>query len=498
MAELTPEEEDRQEQLVNPRPKPDGNTPEGAGHQISYFEKGLPAARGFSGRSRFASRADHRHPLCINPLQKPMRIGKLPRGIAYDFTGAKNFGTYGNVGYPSKTALDVSNTYALGNHCHAYGFIDSFSISSVGGTTKGWQGVPDGAEVSGSVWTQEENGLTVQNDTGAKKEFGYTDNWAKGFAGVSPFPSHSDHSHPLNVADLLCRGQTGGDWGGSGSAADTIKGIGQTGGATGYEGCLPFYARVDHVHPYKFLSTTGADATNGDFCMGVDGCTMTNASGNYKDWTIRLQKGADTEVSKAKGSVGVLPFPARLDHTHPLNVFDENLTENASTSLVTFVRPFGQTGATGNYTAYISCGVATGATGYATTASDSLKRCLGISRYYARVDHSHPIPVDTGSVTSSSEVSGKGVVTIANISSNCVLPTEISSQRDNKEGNTLRYAKSALFNLQTYPRTFSVNCCTRVVTFGTDNYFFFRNFTYNKWGLLQSVGGENSYCKCSI
>ena len=227
------------------------------------------------------------------------------------------------------------------------------------------------------------------------------------------------------------------------------------------------------------------------------------ATGQYK-YEQKL-----TESSNELGYRGESVFPARLDHSHPLNVLNTGLQSMStggveysypsSFSLAYHIKPFGVTGADANNgTAPVSCGKATTASDYAATVNEMLKRCIGRSKYYARADHSHPIPVDTGSVTSSSEVSGKGVVTIANISSNCVLPTEISSQRDNKEGNALRYAKSTLFILQTYPRTFSVNGCTRVVTFGTDNYFFFRNFTYNKWGLLQSVGGENSYCKCSI
>lgn len=218
---------------------------------------------------------------------------------------------------------------------------------------------------------------------------------------------------------------------------------------------------------------------------------------------------AQTISDNENGHCGQCLFPARLDHSHPLNVLNSGLQSMSaggvtdsypeSFNLADHIKPFGVTGSdANNATAPISCGVSTTATNYATVATSWMKRCIGRSKYYARADHSHPIPVDTGTVTSSSEKSGYGVVTVANVSSNCSLPTDISNQRNNADGNSLRYAKSSLFNLQTYPKTFSVNCCTRVVTYGKDNYFFFRTFTFNKWGLLQSVGGENSYCKCMI
>lgn len=267
-------------------PKSDGyKTGSDPLHPIPYE---LPlCAQGYSGVSQRASRADHVHPLAVNPTQKPKPIGSLPHmdSNAQNLREEGNAGgVFGRFGNPTRQTPDFANSYSLSNHCHAYGFLTAWYKGGSLTQTSASAMIAVGENGLNELYSGNSLNLRFANADGTKTFHQYAQSSAGdslcelqtsvdfsvepsaeektrlevcGWCGGSPLPARSDHSHPLNVVRLGTSVGTDG-CNATGSTGDWVKKVGGgNGNTTGDLGTARFYARVDHVHPFD--TGTGAD-----------------------------------------------------------------------------------------------------------------------------------------------------------------------------------------------------------------------------------------------
>lgn len=275
-------------------PRPDGYS--GHTHFPQPTKYSITGANGYIGDSEIAARADHVHPLnfCSS---KPRPIG-IPYGgsgsIGYQETGEKDFGLFGRIGIPPfggtghYISHEVTNSYALSNHVHPYGFCLPTSTSN---SSRPYNTFPDGANNRFSSVVLTTNGTVTPVYYWLTPQPSGTDTTLKfGNSGVCPYPARLDHTHPLNVVDLHDTGA---------KAEDYIKPIGYTVNDNATPNDSQFgtgntYARVDHVHPFPITTTvTGDRKTISDSELPVvspttlagqdDTSVWDNSSGNMKN-----------------------------------------------------------------------------------------------------------------------------------------------------------------------------------------------------------------------
>lgn len=279
----------------NANPQPDGYS--GHSHFHTAPTSSITGANGYIGDSEIAARADHVHPLnfCSS---KPRPIG-IPYGgsgsIGYIENGEKDFGLFGRIGIPPfggtghYISHELTNSYALSNHVHPYGFCTPTSTNA-SDSNRPYNTFPDGVNNRFSSVVLNTNGTVTPKYYWETPQPSGTDTTLKfGNSGVCPYPSRLDHTHPLNCRDLHVSSSTGD------SVKDNIQPIDfdPTKSTSGYGasyGTDTFYARTDHVHP---LPTGGTGATG----VGSDNGTHSNAFE-----TLSPSNDPDTQVNAYYGS----------------------------------------------------------------------------------------------------------------------------------------------------------------------------------------------------
>lgn len=311
-------------------PKSDGyKTGSDPLHPIPYE---LPlCAQGYSGVSQRASRADHVHPLAVNPTQKPKPIGSLPHmdSNAQNLRASGNTGgVFGRFGNPTRQTPDFANSYSLSNHCHAYGFLTAWykggsltqtsasAMIAVGenGVNEGYVGNSlnlrfanaDGTKTfhlyaqssAGDSLCELQTSVDFSVEPSAEEK---TRLEVCGWCGSSPLPARSDHSHPLNVVRLGSSIGTDG-CNATGSTGDWLKKVGGgNGNTTGDLGTARFYARVDHVHPF--------DTGTGQIRVLSNGAEV-SSTGYIAPRNFEWERFSDTKVGVEGGSgKGGVQFP---------------------------------------------------------------------------------------------------------------------------------------------------------------------------------------------
>ena len=129
----------------------------------------------------------------------------------------------GTSGVQTPTGATGGGVYAAASHTHAYSF------------AAGLVAIEDGSYITGITESSNASGGTITTVASVHPTSG---NYAgTGTSrGLSNYPARSDHSHPLNLVDVL------------GSPITAATGIKPVGG-TGAFGSLNYYCRLDHVHP---------------------------------------------------------------------------------------------------------------------------------------------------------------------------------------------------------------------------------------------------------
>ena len=158
-----------------------------------------------------------------------------------------------------------------------------------------------------------------------------------------------------------------------------------------------------------------------------------------------------------------MPFPSRLDHSHPLNV----------------VEKVGPTGA--NADSYVKA-VGAAVTGPSGTGTPE-RAAFGTQNFYARVDHIHPICAETGPAASQSD--------------NHIADT-LYDGTPNSKRTKFSFNDNVTIDLNTHTWSpgsvgWKESYCCRVVKFGTNNmyrYFIFRQRIYSRTGQLIYIGPE--------
>ena len=193
-----------------------------------------------------------------------------------------------------------------------------------------------------------------------------------GYTGTSTKAARADHVHPLNIDNSRPPQPIGMLPLPSGTQktrlptdGDLTQGVyGQTGipsssGANSEKSKT--YSLSNHVHAYGFVTGVTGDTpfmAVRDGAYVVTDLNIYQQTGNYSLLMRVNMEIGESDGSYKYGSLGRIPFPARLDHTHPLNVAD--------------LQVIGDTGSTGDYVKPIG---------------DSPSH--GTSPFYARVDHVH-------------------------------------------------------------------------------------------------------------
>lgn len=106
--------------------------------------------------------------------------------------------------------------------------------------------------------------------------------YEKGFEGNIPFPARLDHSHPLNV-------RTTGESGLTGDLNQVVKPC----GATGELGSSKYYARLDHVHAMSTGNNNYVPATTWPLISGSSDTTTYQALLRTNTWSRGTTKVGD-------------------------------------------------------------------------------------------------------------------------------------------------------------------------------------------------------------
>lgn len=152
--------------------------------------------------------------------------------------------------HPTGAATGIG-AFAGAGHTHALTFADLGHVFEDGSYTQNIQyQYGTGGAISGVAETNvhPETGGAVVNATNM---------------GKSPYPARADHSHRLNVPDIVVEGATAGGY--------------LRNGATAAFGEKNYYARIDHVHPAATGAGTPVDLTTG---------TVGGGGGTNPLWTL--------------------------------------------------------------------------------------------------------------------------------------------------------------------------------------------------------------------
>lgn len=253
-----------------------------------------------------------------------------------------------------------------------------------------------------------------------------------GNSGSSEKAAREDHIHPLNVNTNYMPIPVGGGI----QNIIALSGSGHPGsiGLGTYRTMA--YALANHVHAYLFCDYLGREGSTitGPSRDGVAYGSFSISTGQYNQGISAGVNGAlGAETSAPDGSVGKALFPARADHSHPLNV-----------------PPSGDT--------------------TSKTKSIGSENKNGSLQYYARIDHEHMLDIPTKDSISSGLNSG-----YLTIGGNFVTQ------------DTATWAPNA-----TTKKSVTLNVACRVSSNNVFGGIFFRTLTFNNEGRLVSIGGENS------
>lgn len=290
-----------------------------------------------------------------------------------------------------------------------------------------------------------------------------------GYTGVAEVAARADHVHPLNIDKTRAAQPIGvfplpANSSQSVSLAYLVKGAYGDVGVPTSTGAnsekSKTYSLSNHVHPYSFCDysinvTSPAIYQVDSMPDGMVWVTPPSGFGqtgntpwrNYGNATL-----VSSSVAQSGGFMGVCPFPARKDHTHPLNVAD--------------LRVSGATGETGTYVKPVGA-----------------EAKHGTSPYYARVDHVHTMP--TGNNTYMSWPSGAMIEDgdPNDFAKYSVFADSTTWTRGvTKIGDTLCGFKCTILTKCIRPPTGGSS--------GPKDIYFAREFTFDENGLVKAVSAE--------
>lgn len=234
-------------------------------------------------------------------------------------------------------------------------------------------------------------------------------------------------------------------------------------GASGI-GNTTTFAASNHSHAYVFAD----DIRPPETFLAMDGCTVSS--------TIRVSGGVvlsssfvqskpisdttGTPTGSMLGSTGMLPIPARQDHSHPLNV--PEIHQNvAQSSLAPNDYVFPVAGPTGVF---------------------------GKKPYYARIDHRHPLPTDG---TGANGI--VGAVPYETADSQSISAGATPSGYGN--GYNATWSRDANFATGGTGAGFKMSVVNKIAYNPSLGYFvaYFRTLTFDAYGLCKNV----SAVKCA-
>ncbi len=302
----------------------------------------------------------------------------------------------------------------------------------------------DGLTPGGYGTNQTQNSLTV----------------GRGFSGTSNKAAREDHIHPINVnihfTPLPVGAVNPAEIGVLGSSA----GIGSPGrpGHSYFE--TTAYALANHVHAYMFADWMTSNGSPVPYKPLADGETLSacvsNAvligSGRSQRERIYFNFTKASERTQ-EGSCGIANFPARADHSHPVNAPSKSTEAAVAAAL-----------AQSSYSA---------SDNESTTNKIGTACAAGCSDKDARADHVHGVG-DNGA-TAKEPVTGYYYVS--------TLPAW------NQGFNNDTWTRGDL-DTSNRPCGIKMYLPVRMVGNGNDAYIRWRQFTFDQCGCLRYVGGE--------
>lgn len=194
--------------------------------------------------------------------------------------------------------------------------------------------------------------------------------------------------------------------------------------------------------------------------LNADGFKTASLSVNLSSKSATITRVYDS--FEIDGDVGKCEYPARHDHSHPLNVV--RLGSSVGTN------GCNATGSTGDWVKKVGGG------------SGNTTGDLGTARFYARVDHVHPFDTGTGAnrYLSYQSDSKTGAASATNATNKTNRWVRFSETYNGQTGTTSNGIGGVVEQVLT--RVAQVN--------GTNIRFFFRTNTYDSNGLLKEVSEE--------
>ena len=252
-----------------------------------------------------------------------------------------------------------------------------------------------------------------------------------GNSGSSEKAAREDHVHPLNVNINYIPIPVGGGI----NNVINVTGNGHPGSIGLSQTKTRAYALANHVHAYLFCDVLGRTGSTNTGPVR-DGVRYAGFSIDSVVFSNNFPTGVKgklaMESSVAEGFCGVANYPARADHSHPLNVPPSSDTASKTKEI-------------------------------------GKENKNGESAYYARLDHEHMLGIPEVDKNSSGLTSG-----YLTINNNFVSKDAVSWAPDANSKKSI---------------TVKVAC--RVSSNNVMGGVFFRTLTFNSEGRLVSVSGEN-------
>lgn len=308
----------------------------------------------------------------------------------------------------------------------------------------------------------------------------------KGYSGISPLAARSDHVHPCNidprkpekigVPSFLSSSEEVVIPAGSLPQSYSYSSVGKIGIPKGDNRLSNMYALSNHVHEYGFIEEVShyeSNKFNKLYNTVPDGRFAPYGLNFYSAGNIGHAKALlddellSTDDAEVFGYIGRIPYPAKFDHSHPLNVRDLHESNSTGNNVKYNIKPidFDPTKSTSGYGA-----------------------SYGTDTFYARTDHVHPLPTGGTGATGvgSDNTMNSGIFDSAEMQ-NVVSPSnDPDTQSDAYYGNDK-------FN-QTWKRDstgntngFKINVVCSIGNQGYSNVMFFRTLTFDKYGLCREV-----------
>lgn len=305
---------------------------------------------------------------------------------------------------------------------------------------------------------------------------------ANGHIGSSEILARADHIHPLNYSKATPR-PIGIPYGVAKAAESNKANFGFFGDiGIPYESnnnitnhLCNTYALSNHVHSYGFCEPTSITNSDKPYNLFPDGkktafqyLTLTSGGTVVPNW--RGTSISDYSADKF-GYSGVAAFPARLDHTHPLNCKELHDSSSTGNNVKNNIKPIG-------------FDPSKSTSGYGAS--------YGTDHYYARTDHIHPLPTNgIGATGIGSDITFYAI----RYSQNNRVIQSANFTDYSQDSSKFNYGSSSYS--QTWKRDstsnnngFVINVCCGVGNFGNTSTvgLVFRKLTFDKYGLCREVG----------